>query len=93
MMFWQDLTIFLQVRSDLFHKELTVICKEYDLNKKEKVGFIKTGMILLWYCITLFLKYSGRKKEYQARYHEACNCENWCRLLEIHENYEITQFI
>ncbi len=84
---------FLQVRSDLFHKDLTAICKEYDLNKKEKVGFVKTGMILLWYCITLFLKYSGRKKEYQARYHEACNCENWCRLLEIHENYEITQLI
>lgn len=74
---------FFRVRSDLFHKELTAMCSQYDLHKKEKFGFIKTGIMLLWYCMKLFFKYPSIRKEYRARYHEACSGENWYRLLEI----------
>lgn len=74
---------FSKVQSDLFHQELISICSQYNLHKKEKIGFIKTGMILLWYCMKLFLKYPSVKRDYQARYHEVCSDKNWCRLLEI----------
>lgn len=74
---------FKAIESDLFHKELTAICKEYDLSKKEKRGFLKTGLVLVGYCILLFVKYPVVKKEYHTRYQEVCCYENWCRLLGI----------
>lgn len=75
---------FSQIRSDLFHQKLIAMCSQYNLHKKEKNGFIKTGMILLWYCMKLCLRYPSVKKDYQARYHEVCSDKNWCRLLEIY---------
>ncbi len=75
---------FSKVQSDLFHQELISICSQYNLRKKEKIGFIKTGTILLWYCMKLFLRYPNAKKDYRARYQEVCSNKNWCRLLEIY---------